>query len=177
VAIGRFKMGALLDSLGRSRDAVPEFERALALHEVLAAADPNNDALAAEIATDHNGLATALAKLGDRTGSLTHHVQAVETSRQLSEANPADVELRVALGLALSGRGEAHAMFARAGGSPTRRADLLAAERDYQAAVDVLSALQREGAIDGTDLTSLEDARRQLTAVRQELGGPARVRR
>ena len=177
VAIGRFKMGALLDSMGRWREAVPEIERALALHEGLAAADPNNEAVAAEIATDHNGLATVLAKLGDRPTSLKHHVQAVEMSRRLSTANPADVELRVALALALSGRGEAYATFAREHRSQARPADLLAAERDYQESVDVLSALQREGAIEGTDLTSLEDARRQLAKVRQELANTQRAAR
>jgi serine/threonine protein kinase len=71
------------------------------------------------------------------------------------------------------GRG-LYATFARDGRSPTRPADLLAAERDYQESVDVLSALQRASAIEGTDLTSLDDARRQLATVRHELAEPPR---
>jgi hypothetical protein len=53
----------------------------------------------------------------------------------------------------------------------------MAADRDYQESVDVLSALQREGAIEGTDLASLDDARRQLAEVRQALAAPARAGR
>ena len=75
-------------------------------------------------------------------------------------------------GPVFSGRGEAYATFARDHRSQTRPADLLAAERDYRESVDVLSALQREGAIEGTDLTSLKDARRQLAKVRQDLADP-----
>jgi hypothetical protein len=43
------------------------------------------------------------------------------------------------------------------------------AERDYAEAVQILEKLQQEGAIDGTDVTTLENARTELARIRQEL--------
>ena len=109
---------ALLESIGRRREALSEFERALGLHLGLRADDPDNDAIAAQLASDYNGLATTQAKLGMRDLSLANHGHAIDMSRRLSEENPSDIELRVALALALTGRGEAYASFGRAAGTP-----------------------------------------------------------
>jgi hypothetical protein len=42
-----------------------------------------------------------------------------------------------------------------------------AAERDY--AVELLSKLQRDGVIQGTDVETLESARRELSRIRRQL--------
>jgi hypothetical protein len=90
-------------------------------------------------------------------------------SRELSIANPGNVELRVAVALALSGRGDAYVQLG-AGRSADRARDLASAERDYADAVQILEKLQHEKAIEGTDLTTLENARKELARIRQEQG-------
>ena len=166
VAISASKVAEMLDAAGQRREAIRELERALAIHVSLAAADPANDAMRLELAADHNRLATVQAKLGDRAATLTNHSRAVEMVTALQQKNPANVEWRVALGLALAGRADAYAAFARAPGSASRAADLAAAERDYAASVAIYAALQQAGSIQGTDLETLENNRRALDTVR-----------
>jgi hypothetical protein len=79
------------------------------------------------------------------------------------------VELRVAVGLALAGRADAYAAFARRRpAGPSREADLAAAERDYAESVSIFTALQQAGSIQGTDLQTLDNNRRALERIRQE---------
>ena len=101
VAISVSKIAEMMDAGGHSADAVRWFERALAIHVAMAAADPANDSLTLELASDYNRLATSQAKLGARDAALANHTRAVTMSRDLQRENPANVELRVALGLAL----------------------------------------------------------------------------
>ena len=73
----------------------------------------------------------------------------------------------MALALALTGRGDARVQLAPRG--PVRAADLTAAERDYAEAVQLLEKLEREQAIEGTDLTTLVNARKELERLRSEI--------
>jgi tetratricopeptide (TPR) repeat protein len=168
VAISLSKIAEMMDAAGDSAGAVREFERALAIHTAMAAADRANDSLTLELASDYNRLATSQAKLGARDASLANHTRAVTMSRNLQRENPANVELSVALGLALAGRADAYAGFARAASGPTRAADLAAAERDYAEYVEIYTALQKAGSIEGTDLETLENNRKALQRVRGE---------
>jgi non-specific serine/threonine protein kinase/serine/threonine-protein kinase len=170
VAISLSKIAEMMDAAGRSAEAVPQFERALAIHVAMAAADPANDSLTLELASDYNRLATSQAKLGMRDAALANHTRAVTMSRTLQRENPANVELRVALGLALAGRADAYAAFARASTSRTRAVDLAAAERDYGESVEIYKGLKQAGSIEGTDLETLENNQKALDAVRKELG-------
>lgn len=112
------------------------------------------------------------AKLGKRTASLANHARAVETTRALRAANTGNVELTVALALALGGRADGHLAFARKRSFPPRRAeDLAAAERDYAESTALLTTLQQAGNLQGTDLTTLENHRRELAAIRGERAG------
>ncbi|HEY8550676.1 MAG TPA: protein kinase [Vicinamibacterales bacterium] len=173
-ALGFSKTGEIQLNRGNLREARRAFEQALATHQTLVTADPGNDALKGELAADHNRLATVEAKLGRRSAALEHHDQAVALSRTLAAANPGDAELRMALALALTGRGEAYALFAKATNqSPMRQSDLAAAERDYGEAVERLEAMEREGAIGGTDRQTLESARAELTRIRGARAGRA----
>jgi non-specific serine/threonine protein kinase/serine/threonine-protein kinase len=168
VAISLSKIAEMMDAGGNSAGAVREFERALAIHVAMAAADPANDSLKLELASDYNRLATSQAKLGTRDAALTNHTRAVTMSRDLQQQNPANVELRVALGLALAGRADAYVGFANAPASATRSADLAAAERDYRESVEIYTALQQAGSIEGSDLETLENNRKALDKVRSE---------
>jgi hypothetical protein len=78
------------------------------------------------------------------------------------------VELSVALALALTGRGDAYVAFAKTRG-PGALADRRAAERDYDEGVRLLESLAAKGAIEGTDLQSLTNARAELARLRREL--------
>jgi eukaryotic-like serine/threonine-protein kinase len=169
VAISVSKVAEMLDTGGRSAEAVREFQRALDIHLELAAADPANESMKLELASDYNRLATAQVKLGAREPALANHTRAVDMARELQQKNEANVELRVALGLALAGRADAYAAFARTRPiRPTSAADLEAAERDYAASVAIFTALQQAGSIQGTDLETLENNRRALEKVRAE---------
>jgi tetratricopeptide (TPR) repeat protein len=172
VAISVSKIAEMLDASERSADAVREYRRALEIHLALVEADPASDAMKLEVASDYNRLATAQARIGARQASLESHTQAVTMVRELQARNPGNVELKVALGLALAGRADAHAAFARRRPAPpTRAADLAAAERDYAESVALFTALKEAGAIQGTDLETLEANRRSLEVVRGERGG------
>ncbi len=169
IAISESKVGEILDGAGRSSEAVKSYERALSIHQALAASDPGNDSMTLEVASDQNRLATAQAKLGAREASLANHTSAVAATRALREANAGNVELTVALALALGGRADARLAFARKQPfPPTRADDLAAAERDYTESVALLTALQGAGTIQGTDLTTLENHRKELARIQSE---------
>jgi len=169
MAISLSKIAEMLNENGRSVDAVREYERALGIHRALVQADPANDTLKLEVASDYNRLATAQVSVGAREAALANHTRAVAMTRELEKRNPANVELRVAVGLALASRADAYAAFARMRPArPTRAADLEAAERDYAESVAIFTALQKAGAIQGTDLQTLENNRKQLEQVRRE---------
>ena len=135
----------------------------------MAAADPANDTMKLELASDYNRLATTQAKLGARDAALANHTRAVTMSRDLQRENPANVELSVALGLALAGRADAYVGFAKAPATPTRAADSAAAERDYAESVGIYTALREAGSIKGSDLETLDTNRTVLDNVRKEL--------
>jgi hypothetical protein len=91
-------------------------------------------------------------------------------SRSLQRENPANVELSVAVGLALAGRADAYVGFARLPSSGTRAADLEAAARDYAESVAIYEALRKAGSIEGTDVETLENNRKALEGIRKERG-------
>ena len=169
IAISLSKIGEILVETGRSSEAVREFERALEIHQGLAAADAANHTLKLEVASDYNRIATAQANIGRREAALANHTRAVTMTRELREANPRNVELTMGLALALGGRADAYAAFARArSDAPGRTADFAGAERDYAESVTLLEGLQRTGSLGGTDLATLENNRKQLERVRNE---------
>jgi hypothetical protein len=51
--------------------------------------------------------------------------------------------------------------------SQTRAADLANAERDYAEALQILEKLHQEGVIEGTDMATLENARKELARIRE----------
>jgi eukaryotic-like serine/threonine-protein kinase len=168
VAIGRSKMAEMLDLGGRPDEARREYERALTIHQRLAAFDPQNTALKMEVASDYNRLATLQTKQGDRAAALENHTFAVTMTRSLIEVAGANVEYHVALALALTGRGDAYARFARVPRAATRADDLARAERDYVEGVAILTGLQQKGAIHGTDVETLTAARTELARIQAE---------
>ena len=169
VAISVSKIAEMLDASGKTAQSLAEYERALQIHQALAAADPANDSVKLEVASDHNRLATAQAKLGMRAASLANHDRAVAMSRELRAANPKNVELTVAVALAQLGRGDAYAGFGRKASGAARVTDLQRAERDYLAGIELLTRLQQEKAIEGTDVETLENARAELARIRADL--------
>jgi serine/threonine protein kinase/tetratricopeptide (TPR) repeat protein len=170
LAISVYKIAEMMDARGNGAEAVRHYQRALSIHQALMAADAGNDAYKLEVASDYSSLAVTQAKLGDRAASLTNHSRAVEMTRELSRRNLLNAELRVSVALALTGRADAYALLGRKGASATRRDDLTAAERDYAEAAAIMGKLQEEGAIEGTDLSTLQRIRADLEAVRRELG-------
>jgi non-specific serine/threonine protein kinase/serine/threonine-protein kinase len=170
LAISVYKIAEMTDARGNGAEAVRHYQRALSIHEALMAADPGNDSYKLEVASDHSSLAVTQAKLGDRMSSLTNHTRAVDMCRELSRSNPANAELRLSVGLALTGRADAYALLARKVTAAARRDDLAAAERDFAEAEAIMGKLQEEGAIEGTDLATLQRIRKDLESVRRELG-------
>ena len=169
LAISRSKIAEMLDARGKSKEAVVEFERALEIHLDLAGKDPENANLKLELASDYNRLATVQAKIGDRNAAIENHDKAVKAVEVLSAGNPENVELSVAMALARLGRGDAYAGFGRAARGSARVPDLERAERDYIAGIDILEKLVSRKAIGGTDLTTLENARKEIERIRKDL--------
>ena len=171
LAISVYKIAEMEDGRGRFAEAVRHYQRALAIHQALMASDPGNDAYKAEVASDYSSLAVTQSKLGERESSITNHSRAVNMVRELSQTNPANVELRLSVALALTGRADAYALLGRKGPATLRREDLTAAERDYAEAASLMSKLQEEGAVEGTDRQTFERIRTELDSVRRELTG------
>jgi hypothetical protein len=108
-------------------------------------------------------------EIGAREAALGNHTRAVAMVRELQARNPANVELQVAVGLALASRADAYAAFARRSSTGAARArDLEAAERDYAESVEIFTRLQQAGSIQGTDLEILDNNRKALERVRAE---------
>ena len=168
LAIGYSKIAQLLEAIGKTAEGLAEQQRATDIHRRLVAADPQSSDMKQELASDHNREATLQAKLGMREPSLANHTRAVDISRELSAANPSDYELRFALGIAHAGRADAYLEFARAARSPSRTADLAAAERDYTSALDIYSQLQQAGTFAASDKEYVDKARASLEKVRAE---------
>ena len=143
IAISESKIGEILDGSGRWLEAVWSYERALSIHQALAASIRKrcHDARGRQ---RQNRIATTQARLGAREASLSNHTRAVTATRALRDANAGNVELTVALALGLGGRADALLMFARkVPALPTRAEDPAAAERDYTESVALLTALER----------------------------------
>ena len=109
-----------------------------------------------EVASDFAGLATAQAKSGDRSAALASHSRAINLSRDLSKSDPDNIELQIAVALALIGRAETYTRFKNAAESIT----------DYSEAIRILEALHEAGSIEGTDQKTLDDARAALAKLR-----------
>ncbi|MGE3887800.1 MAG: protein kinase [Vicinamibacterales bacterium] len=160
LAIAYYKQAEMLDAEGRTREALAAIERAAALQDQLAAADPGNARARAETATNYAMRGQLLAKLGQRASALADLDRAVTITRTLSGGNPDNVELRVSVALALIGRADALSALEKA--RPSGPGDRERARRDYTEAVEILAALHQAGAIEGTDVATLERARGQL---------------
>jgi hypothetical protein len=105
------------------------------------------------------------AKLGDRA-ALSSHARAVELCRELTAGNPANVELRVYLALALIEQADSAALLAPQRDAQSAQGQL--AERSYDEAVQILSTLAASGSISGTDLDTLAKARASLEKLRAD---------
>jgi hypothetical protein len=105
-----------------------------------------------------------------RAASLTNHDRAVTMVQALQASNPKNIELTVALALARLSRGDAYAAFGRKASGSTRITDLKRAEEDYVAAIELLTRLERDQTIAGTDLKTLENARAELGRIRADAG-------
>jgi non-specific serine/threonine protein kinase/serine/threonine-protein kinase len=165
LALGYYKQAEMLDADGRTADALVALERAAVIQDELATAAPDNLRMRAETATNDGMRGRLLAKLGRRGPAMASLNRAVTVTRDLSQRNPDNVEARVAIALFLVERGDAARVLAGRAGTQSDD-DRAIAERDYAEAVEILSALEKAGAIAGTDVGSLTEARAKLAAVR-----------
>ena len=120
------------------------------------------------MASDYNRLATLQTKQGDRAPALENHSYAVTMTRALSErrrptSNTAS-RWRSRSGDAATPTPTSRARRGARPGPTISRC----AERDYVEAWRSSSDLQQKGAIQGTDLTTLESARAELARIRAE---------
>jgi non-specific serine/threonine protein kinase/serine/threonine-protein kinase len=155
VAISTYKVAQMLESSGQLDAAAEEYRQSLAIHERLSAQDPSNAAFREQVMSGSSGLATAEGKRGNRAAALEYHQRAVAISRELSAANPGNVELRVSTALALIERARTLTLFK----------ETAPAIADYRQAIETLEALQKQGAIEGTDVETLDTARSELQAL------------
>jgi serine/threonine protein kinase/tetratricopeptide (TPR) repeat protein len=161
LALGYYKAAERHEAAGRLREALASLERAAAIQDQLAAADPGNTRARAETATNDAYRGKLLAALGQRAAALASLGRAVATSRELSGGNPDNVELRIAIALALEARADSLLRLATA--APGSAAgDRSAAARDFAEAIAIFTALEQQGAVEGTDAETLAGLRQKL---------------
>ena len=160
LAIAFYKQSEMLEVGGRTREALAAIEKAATLQEELAAADPGSERARVEVATNDGMRGRLLAKLGQRARALASLNRAVNVIREVSTGNPDNVERRVYLAMALVERADAMVVLSKMPGS--QPSDRETAGRDYTEAVQILEALKAAGDIDGTDLETLDSARKKL---------------
>ena len=160
----------MLDADGKTREALASLERAASIQDQLAAADPGNARARAETVTNDALRGKLQAKLGQRAPALANLARAVEVSRTLATGNPDNVELRIAVASALEARADSLLVLAQ--GHRRRRrtpGSRRPPRRDFTEAVEIIAALDKEGAIEGTDAETLAGLRGKRGAL-----GPAR---
>jgi serine/threonine protein kinase len=164
LAIAHYKQAEMLDADGRTQEALVALEKAAAIQDQLAAADPNSARARAETVTNDAFRGKLQAKLGQRTQALASLGRAVDVIRTLSRNNPDNVELRIAIASALEARADSRLVLAKAT-PPSAAEDRAAAARDYAEAVEIMTALDKEGAIEGTDAETLAGLRQKRDAL------------
>ena len=152
LAISTFKLAQMLEESGKLDEAVARYETALSLHEQLSASDAQNDRFKAELASDLSGLAHATAKQGRAAAAIARHERAVALSREVSAADPGNAEKRFAVAAALVERAESLALLRQ----PAQ------ASRDYREAIAIMERFEHDGMLEGTDITTLAEARAAL---------------
>jgi tetratricopeptide (TPR) repeat protein len=167
LAISYYKTAQMLDAQGRTREALASLERAAAIQDLLAAADPDNARARAETATNDSFRGRLLAKLGQRETSLANLARAIDVCRTLSRGNPDSVESRLSIALALEARGDSLLDLARSAGA-NMSSDRAAAIRDYDEAIGIMTALEQQRAIDGTDLATLSALQKKREALKSD---------
>ena len=171
LAIAHYKQAEMLDAAGSTREALAALEKAAAIQDQLAAADPDNARARAETVTNDAFRGKLQAKLGQRAQALVNLTRAVDVSRTLSRDNPDNVELRIAIASALEARADSLLVLAK--GTPaTANADRAAAARDYTEAVEIMTVLDKEGAIEGTDADDPRRPAREARGARPGLVAP-----
>ena len=83
---GRFNLGVTLHQQARRREAMPEYQQALASFRTLAQAEPG--AYLPDVAMTLNNLGVLLTDLGERPQAREHHEEALRIYRKLAEAEP-----------------------------------------------------------------------------------------
>lgn len=170
VAISAYKVAELTDAGGNAAGAVPLYQRALDIHSTPGGCRCNNQDLQYQLATGYSSLAGLQGRLSRREPALRHHGRAVEISRTLRTRDTAIAELRVALALALLERARSYVRFAGRASDVSGRGDRDRARLDYAEALDLLTALERDGALQGTDVETLGAVRTELARL---TGAPA----
>jgi tetratricopeptide (TPR) repeat protein len=157
IAISRFKIAQMLEAAGQIDAAAEDYRASVSIHERLSAQDQKNAAFRQEVASGLRGLATIEAKRGNRALSLDAHGRAVSLSRALETENPGNIGLRT------PPRWRSSSGHARWCGSAIRpRPRAINTE-----AVRVLETLLKAGAIEDTDVETLETARKELSRLQQ----------
>lgn len=129
------KLGDTLNLLGRTDDALSQWDRARAVAEQLAAADPTDHAARLDAATAHSKLGFTRNRLGQREAAVAHYKAAVETLEVVDQEGPNDPLTLHALAVALLGRGDV-ARDSRDGQTARADTERAAALLDRAAALD-----------------------------------------
>jgi tetratricopeptide (TPR) repeat protein len=165
--------GKVESKLGRYRQAIADFERALAIQARLAAADPNDVMFQLESAKLLNGAAPAYEAIGNRAKAIAVLTTAAARLEAALASDPDNHDTRLHVGLVRFNLGD---VFTRAAGQGGQRAqaDWADARSNYQRALDTLEKLRGHGR---PDLSvdpgrMIAGAERGLALCRQHLRPP-----
>jgi serine/threonine-protein kinase len=107
------QMGRVLEYTGRTAEAQELYERALAIRQKLADANPGDPKLKADLAQNHTLIAHLLVLIGKPTESVRSDQMALAIQQGLADARPGDIQFqndlaysheRIGYGLQLTGR-------------------------------------------------------------------------
>jgi tetratricopeptide (TPR) repeat protein len=159
--------GAHSPSVAAQREALGRFEKALAIRQELAAADPSNRELTRKIAADLGYMGYALWAIGDLTGdhsnydaALTTFKKSYESARKVAAAEPTDTEVQRTLAATLANLADKKDVL----GDPT-------AGRDHL--LEALPILRKIADADPDNLEAQRDVAEielGLARINQELG-------
>jgi non-specific serine/threonine protein kinase/serine/threonine-protein kinase len=95
--VGDVQGGNDFASMGDSAGALDSYQKAHAIREAIAAADPNSVDYRYELARSHDNLGMIFAERGDKPAGLEHHRKALEIREVIASASPFDKRAQTAL--------------------------------------------------------------------------------
>ena len=160
-------VGHRLQSLGRYREAITNYQKSLTLAEAILAPNPTDRSGLSQAIASGRGLATATALAGDRAAALRIIGQTLTRAEASVSNDPRGGQRHVAE--SLSEQGSIYEVLGRHGLAAQKTQDWEAAHSALTRAVSLLETLPGGGKLASIEATDLENAQKQLAEANKHL--------